>query len=167
MICPPYGWMYFQIFKLVFLQIHLTDILHDHQHRDPYYYYSRRCHNFAIFSPLNHMTGFRCGGDTYYVEAPMSCASSISVPIASAHARMDSSTPWVADRLLIIGIMVAAKNIIHEGAGDGGDPQNNGDHQHQIAVTDISVKFAMTFRIPVCSRPPTTINSPMKNSSVL
>jgi len=30
--------------------------------------------------------------------------------------------------------------------GDGGDPQNNGDHQHQIAVTDISDEVRHDFQ---------------------
>ena len=71
----------------------------------------------------------------------------ISVPIASAHARMAVSTLRVADRLLIIGIMVAAKGYY---------PQMRWRWRETIKKAIISIrlpllispmKFAMTFRI--------------------
>ena len=38
------------------------------------------------------------------------------------------------------------RNIIHERAGDCGDPQNNRDHQHQITVTDVTDEVRHDFQ---------------------
>ena len=68
----------------------------------------------------------------------------------------------------MIGIIVAAKGILSTNA------LAIAEIHKIIAIISIRLpllmspmKFAMTFRVPVCSRPPTTMNNPMKNSSVL
>ena len=50
---------------------------------------------------------------TTFADAPMGVAlPPISVPIESVQARTERSTPWVADKLLITGIIVAANGIL-------------------------------------------------------
>ena len=95
------------------------------------------------------MTGFRCGGDTYYVgrSSDGSCASS--------NIGSHSQCPCQNGQIHALGSRQTAdnrdhgrckRNIIHKCAGDGGDPQDNGDHQHQIAVTDISDEVRHDFQ---------------------
>ena len=54
---------------------------------------------------------------TTFADAPIGVAlPPKSVPMANAHARIERSTPWAADRLLMIGIIVAAKGILSTNA---------------------------------------------------
>lgn len=92
----------------------------------------------------------------------------ISVPIAKVHDRMDKSTPVVLANVLITGIIVAANGMLSTKAEAKADT-------HKMMATMIIIfpplispmKLATLIRIPVCSKPPTTINKPIKNNSVL
>ena len=95
------------------------------------------------------MTGFRCGGDTYYVgrSSDGSCASS--------NIGSHSQCPCQNGQVHTLGSGQTAdnrdhgsrkRNIIHEGAGNRRDLQDNSDHQHQIAVADVSDEIRHNFQ---------------------
>lgn len=92
----------------------------------------------------------------------------MSVPIASVQASMDRSTPYAADRLLIIGIIVVAKGMLSTNALTTAD-----SHMIMAVITItfppliLPINAAIISSIPVCSSPPITTNRPIKNSSVL
>ena len=77
---------------------------------------------------------------TTFAEAPIGVAlPPISVPIARDHARMERSTPCVAARLLITGIIVAANGILSINA---------------LATADTQIIMAIiTFRLPPLTLP--------------
>lgn len=105
---------------------------------------------------------------TTLADAPIGVAlPPISVPSARVHARTDKSAPDVAARLLMIGIIVAENGILSMMALATADT-------HIIMITIkvtfppliIWIKLAISSRMPVSSRPPTTTNSPMKKIRV-
>ena len=105
---------------------------------------------------------------TTFAEAPIGVAlPPISVPMARDQAKTGRAIPETADRLLITGIIVAAKGILSTKALAIPDI-------HIIMITirrllpwlNFSIKEAITSRTPVCSKPPTTMKRPIKNSRV-
>ena len=92
----------------------------------------------------------------------------MSVPSASVHARMFTSIPSIDDMDFITGIIVAASGILSTNA------LAIAATQRMIAIISVrfppltrAIKSAITESTPVCSSPPTDINKPMKNKSVL
>ena len=74
----------------------------------------------------------------------------------------------MADREVITGTMVAAKGMLSTKALAIAEIQST-IATISIALSPLTsaMKPAIISRMPVCSRPPTTMNRPTKNSSVL
>ena len=99
---------------------------------------------------------------TTFAEAPIGVAlPPISVPIDNAHASTDRLVFWLTDRLLIIGIIVAAKGMLSTNA------LAMAETHIIIAVINFtfpplifSIKLAVAVKMPFSFNPPTTINKP-------
>ena len=106
---------------------------------------------------------------TTFADAPIGVAlPPMSVPMASVYASTPKSTPCVAAKVSMIGTIVAANGILSTNA------LAMAEIQMMIAIISLifpplifPIKSAIITRIPVSSRPPTTINNPIKNSNVL
>ena len=91
-----------------------------------------------------------------------------SVPSESAQASTPMSMPSAAAMARMTGIMVAAKGILSTNALVTAET-----HRMMTTMTaalpplTFVIKFAMTLRTPVFSRPATETNRPVKKSSVL
>ena len=106
---------------------------------------------------------------TTFALAPMGVAlPPMSVPMDSAQASTARSTPCAADSERMTGIMVAAKGMLSTKALAIAETQSTmATISMALSPLMSAMKLAMISRIPVCSRPPTTMNRPMKNSRVL
>ena len=105
---------------------------------------------------------------TTLAEAPMGVAlPPRSVPMDSAHASRERSTPCDRDMDWITGTMVAEKGMLSTKALHTAD-----SHRMMATITAACpplmrlIQPASTSRQPVSSKPLTTTNRPMKNSSV-
>ena len=105
---------------------------------------------------------------TTFAEAPIGVAlPPISVPIARDHARMERSTPCVAARLLITGIIVAANGILSINALATADTQTMiATIRYRLPPQILPIRLAKSTRTPVCSRTPTTTNNQINNNNV-
>ena len=105
---------------------------------------------------------------TTFADAPIGVADPpISVPIARVHASTSKLTPEKAASDLMTGIMVAANGMLSINALATADTHNMIVIIRYILFPQIcSIPAAIRSSTPVFSNPPTTINSPVKNSRV-
>ena len=86
----------------------------------------------------------------------------------SPHASVEIFTPFRAARLWITGTIVAANGILSTNALAIAETQMIiATITYRLPPLTLPINSAISFKTFVCSRPPTTTKSPMKNNSVL